>query len=393
MGRARKSPVVDTAVLVESIKESQDETTNVVDILLQMCKDIDGLCRADMLESVRSIPIRFTGFNRASQIGGFPLSCIHITHGPQHAGKSLLEMVKCISATERGHIAVWVDVEQVFDKKFYTLLGGDLSKLIYKRTSTYEETIEEIDVIFKQFRVMKDKELVPEDTCLFIVVDSLTKLMPKKLMKEVLKAGEQNDVDKQFRMLGMTKAMFNQGWFDHLTPIVGRRDVGISFIVQERTNKIEMGGGFSRGPQKVEFQDKNDFKLKGGAALLYDNSLQCRVTVDKEIWDDKLKEKVGKIHNVHIAKNKVGYPNEEFKFYFYKKVGNYTLGIDYERTLLEDLDTRGWIHTAGAWKSVHLDGDLDSDAIVRAQGMDNLTQALKDDSDVFQQIILALDGR
>lgn len=372
---------------VALVANDAENEKNVVDIFLDMCSDIKGLCRADLIDPVKVIPTKFTGFNRASRIGGFPLSCIHITHGPQHAGKSLLEMVKCMSAADRGHIAVWLDAEQVFDKKFYTLLGGDLSKLVYRRPSTYEETIKEVDILLKQFRVMKEKDLVNDDTCLFIVVDSLTKLMPEKLMKEVL--SEKDDVNKQFKLLGLSKAMFNQGWFDHLTPLVGNNDVAISFITQERTNKIDMGGASKgRGPIKVEYQDKKDWKLKGGAAVLYDNSLQSRVTVESDIWCDKTKAYVGKKHKVHIVKNKVGYPDEVFYFHFYNGTGDYPLGIDYERTLIEDLDKRGYIDTAGAWKGVKIPGlDTGDEYIVRRQGVDKLAQALKDDIELYNLIV------
>lgn len=354
--------------------------------LALIAESIEGLVPVSEIEPIRAVPTLLPGFNRASQLGGAPIRCIHVTHGPTHAGKSLLEMVKAISFQRLGHLVVIIDSEHVFDKRFFAANGGVGESMLLKQPDTYERTVRDIDLVIKNFATGKEKGKIHPDRALLLVVDTINKLVPKALLEKVM---AEEKIESKFRIGGMLRALMNQGWLDHLTPVVGKYDVALALVAQERQDSKD-GGGRGGGPA---FVHGDAWKVKGGSALAFDNSLQVRVT-HAGMSNDGTKDKpviVGKRHRVRVIKNKVGYPNETFIFFTADGKHGVPVGIDFQRSAYHEADERGWVDTSGAWKSVILPGH--EDPLVRGQGVARAVAALRDETDAFAQLVEALNLR
>ena len=330
-------------------------------------KDIDTM-EESLPDEVRFVPSIIPGFNRAMVLGGAPLGCIYVLHGPYRGGKSTLAAALVRSFQEQGHIALYIDAEHTTNKKWFRRLGVNPELLLFQRPATMEEAVDKVDSIIDSFDTRIANEDIPEDSALIIVIDSINKLTPANEMKRFEKEGSK----AMEKGLARFRGLLLQAWLDRMTPIVGARNVAFICIAQER---------------EVQVQNpwEQDFKVKGCQGLLFDSTAQIRVFLGKKLWKASGNKKImiGQEHRAIVFKNKVGYPLEEFKFYTSNGKSDVPIGLNLPlSSYIEAIRRGGIIAKKGNWSYF-------SD--IKGNGEDQFVQALRENPHIHSLLDAALN--
>jgi RecA/RadA recombinase len=194
-------------------------------------------------------------------------------------------------------MAALVDAEFATGREFASELMGDLEQrpnLMSVRPRTYEETVDNVDRFLKWVVETKKDQPYIRSIC---VVDSINKLVPARELERILKdQGGGEEMAKGH--WGRQRAAMNQAWLDHLVPLLAAADCALVLVAQERDEAPDS-----------PFSKQDDWKVKGGAALLFDASLLVRVTKMKPLYDGEEKPEniIGFRHRMRIYKSKVGH--------------------------------------------------------------------------------------
>lgn len=305
-------------------KPSTDETADIFLALAGKSKRARLMSEVEEFRSVRTI---FSGFNRQSTVGGAPLSNVALLHGPSQGGKTAFSCGLIRSFQEAGAPTMFVDAELAAEtKKWFRRMGVDGKKCLYvgrtdadaeKSPLTYEEIVEEVDGTIERYRAGKRAGSIPPKTPFLIVVDSLSKMVPKSMLKD-LDSAKGGDVVRSG--VGRLQAAMNTAWFLALGPKVGDDDILFVAIVHE----MEEQGGDKWGP---------DFKVRGGKGIVYDSMLQIRVTFAGQVKDLAADDAAvtGKRHKISLLKNKHGPSFEKNACYFYTSNGKGAVPVGFDR--------------------------------------------------------------
>jgi len=327
----------------------------------------------DVLDRVRAVPTRFVDFNRGTRVGGLPVRRIHTVHGPTHGGKTAFVGGLVESFVSAGHIGAYVDAEHATPNEFFEELFRkplrDVPNFLADRPKSYEETIDKVDTFLRW--VAEEKKNAP-DLASILVVDSINKLVPERELEKLRKEGA-DAIDKGW---GRYRAAMNQAWLDHLTPMLAAADCALVIIAQERDEQAE-GFGY-----------QEEFKVKGGAALLFDASMVMRVSKGTAIkeGDGKDAKIYGFRHRVRIWKSKVAHMDGRYTdVAFHLSNGSLTpAGFDVARDLLHVGRAVGVVETSGSWLSF---------AKRRWQGEQRAILGIAEDLDTQAALRLAIDSK
>lgn len=339
---------------------------------------LEGWDQAEnVLDEITSVRTVFPDFNRATHVGGIPVRRIHTVHGPTHGGKTAFVLGLVKSFVDVGYLGGFVDAEFSLGKEFGEEIVHDLRKkpnFLAVRPENYEQTIEKVDTFL--VRAGKVREKFPEAKSI-LVVDSINKLVPKRELDKFLKEGQINDkgaVELTKGHHGRYRAALNQAWLDHLTPLVARADCALILIAQERDDQ-----------DTTDFF-KQEFKVKGGAALLFDASLVIRVMKSSPVFikpsDEKKNENIcGFGHRVRIWKSKVSHMEGRYTdCIFHLSNGRLTpKGLDMARDAMIVAIKLGVLAQSGAWYSYR--GR-------RTQGFNNMIVRLVERPALLQDLLL-----
>lgn len=330
---------------------SIDETTSSWDgKYIEAAGEINGWSHAlevfDDIDSVRTV---FPDYNRATRVGGLPVRRIHTVHGPTHGGKTAFVLGLVKSFVDVGYLSGYADAEYSLAKKFAREVVKELEKkpnFLAMRPRTYEETIQSVDAFLYKAAAVKRKH---SDSKAILVVDSINKLVPKRELSKILKEGQINAkgaIELTKGHHARYRAALNQAWLDHLTPLIAESDTALVLIAQEREG--EDGADFF----------SSQFKVKGGAALLFDASLVHRISKGYPVWIDPSGVKAnsniaGFGHRVMIWKSKVGHMDGNYTdCTFHISNGSLTEpGLDITRDAVAVATKLGIIQQNGAWFS------------------------------------------
>lgn len=323
---------------------------------------------------VMVVPTEFVGLNRATRLGGVPVSCIMLVYGPSQGGKTafILGLVK--SFQRQGHMACIVDAEHTLDVPWAISCDIDPS-LPYFRPDTYQEARLKVQRIFKNFIEGRNKGRFHPDRALILVVDSVSKLVPKQ-------EAAKKDIDKTFPL----RALFNTIWMDQITPIIHKYPILLVLVTHEK-KKLEA--------EKWE----DDKRHKGGDGLYYDSSVVVRIFTRKVIRQkdkkaDKKTDKkveVGILHEGFVEKNKLGVCRENFQFIMSTGRGPVPVGFDLVREVMAEAqirDKRSPLirRSGGVWVYEGFpDGKLNSDPTCRAY--------LRDNPEVLEAVVKDMNAR
>lgn len=268
--------------------------------------EVDGWgTAATVLDKTVSVSTVFPDFNRAVRVGGLPVRRIHTIHGPTHGGKTAFVLGLVKSFADVGYLAGYVDAEHALGEEFAAEMvasSGLASRpnFLAVRPESYEQTIEVVDAFLA--KAAKVHAAHPEAKSI-LVIDTINKLVPKRELEKILGKGAKGATELTKAHHGRYRAALNQAWLDKLTPQIARAECALVLIAQER-----------------EDLDSTDFfanyKVKGGAALLFDASLVMRIMKGQALYLPGGKEKTGAEknaaicgfkHRIQITKSKVAY--------------------------------------------------------------------------------------
>lgn len=361
------------------IPEPSESPVSDRDRYIEAAGAIDGWAPAssvlDAIESVRTV---FPDFNKAVRVGGMPIRRIHTIHGPTHGGKTAFVLGCVKSFVDRGYLAGYVDAEHALGRGFAQEMVADLNShqnFLAVRPNNYEETIERVDSFLD--KAAKVREKFPDHKSI-LVVDSINKLVPKRELSKFLKAG---NVDKKGAEEmtkghhGRYRAALNQAWLDHLTPKVAKAECAMLIIAQERDDTSDP-------------YFKN-FKVKGGAALLFDASLVIRVMKGKPVYlkavsnlssAEKNSAICGFSHKVRIWKSKVAHMDgRHTDSIFHLSNGKLcTAGLDTARDAVHVGLGMGLVKKSGSWLTI---------GRKRVQGESKAVQYLSNSPEVLDSLL------
>lgn len=253
----------------------------------------------EVFRKVRAVQTRFIQLDHATRVGGLPIERVIVIHGPSSEGKTVLTLGLEGSFLALDHFAKHLDAERTTDQDWVRKLIGD--QLTHRnffacRPDTYEEAIVEVRNFATDLIAAREAGEVPPETAGIVIVDSLQKLVPANLLKEILEEdAKQSDVKIHDRM-GMRQAAANTVWLRELIPLADKASLAVVLITREsedpdaddRTRKAGYG-----------------FKVLGGKGVVYDSSLVIRprrssyvTTTDGEVIGEKIE--------CTIRKTKVG---------------------------------------------------------------------------------------
>lgn len=303
---------------------------------------------SDVLDTITAVPTIFPDFNRKTTVGGLPVRRIHVVHGPSHGGKSIFVLGLIKSFIDRGFLGAYVDAEHATGLTFTeeTMKGiKDRPNFWARRPENYEETIADLDDFLATCIEIRKEH---PDFKAIAVVDSINKLVPKRELAKMIKGGKVDDKGAEEMAKGhhgRYRAALNQAWLDHLTPKLAAADCALVIIAQERED------------HDADSWVRDAFKVKGGAALIFDSSLVMRVMKSSPIFDPPSEKKneniVGFKHRVRIWKSKVGHMEGRYTdVVFHLSNGKLTpAGLDTARDAFTVAKDLGLLKVKGSWVS------------------------------------------
>lgn len=302
---------------------------------------------AEVLTRIEAVPTIFPQYDAATRVAGQPIGRFMLVHGPSNEGKSSFALGLGRSFLERGHFFAFADAERTTPPEWLKVLFGGVAQhpgFVALPVSTYEQTVDGVrDFCTKVAEARLKKDGLPEDTTGLIVIDSIRKLVPKDLMKNLMKDGatggkKARGVDGFGGRAGQIKAALNAAWVDELIPLLADTRMAMVVIARE-----------TEDPNAGMFDDA--VKIGGGSALNYDSSLRGRIT-HRFIRDPNEPSRIfGERHKIEIRKTKVARKEQQYPVgYFHTSNGTLTpAGFDRPRDVLEIAVQAGIVDQAGAW--------------------------------------------
>jgi RecA/RadA recombinase len=226
-----------------------------------------------VLKRVRAVPTIFPHLDYALKVGGWPIERLALIHGPSHEGKTLLAHGLGLSFLRRGHYYAYVDLERTTPITWLEKLFGpyaDDEKFLAARPegNEYEQVVDDVRDLITNVAERRDKGKLPKDTTVFVVIDSLRKLNPKKFIENLTKKGASAQGMDGMRGMGAAmKAARNAQWTDDLIPMLDDYMASLAFIGREYANQEAAGNPFV----------SEDYVVGGGKAVYFEASLSCRV--------------------------------------------------------------------------------------------------------------------
>lgn len=297
----------------------------------------------EVLTSIQSVPTIFPQYDYVTRVKGHPISRFCLVHGPSNEGKSSFVLGLGKSFLMRNHFFAFADAERTTPKEWVDDMLGEYANhpgFVALPVSSYEQTVEGVQDFCEKVAKARDDGDIPDDTSGIIVVDSIRKLVPKKLLAKLMKEGaEKAGVDGFGGRAAQIKAALNSAWVDQLIPLLA--DTRMAMVVIARETEDPSAGFF-----------EDPIKVGGGKALNYDASLRVRIsrTFIKEGGEEK-GAILGERHCLEIRKTKVGRKDTKYpRAYFHTSNGKLSPpGFDLARDLLELGLQTGILQKRGSW--------------------------------------------
>lgn len=334
----------------------------------------------EVLTRVSAVPTRFSQIDRATRVGGWPIERIATVHGPSNHGKSQLCLGLGLSFLERGHFFAYVDAEMTTPETWLAdmMRGHERHPgFVAMRPKNFEAAVDGVRRFVDVVAEARDKGEVDADTSAIVVVDSVKKLTPDKLLKQILKgaSSKHGSIDGAKGRAAQIRAALISQWLDELVPLMHRTRTGITLIAREADDP--------RADENDQAFDEA-WKVQGGKALVYDASLVVRVTRDSWIKVGEGREAVtlGERTRCRIWKTKVGGKDgaHEDAFFHTSNGSQYRAGFDPARDVVELAKELG-VLTGDSWLTWKGGGK-------KWNGVERACDALRSD----ESMLHALDG-
>lgn len=213
--------------------------------------------------------------------GGLPKGKIVEIFGPESSGKTTL-MIACIAAIQAAHkdnLAAFIDVEHALDINWAVRNGVDQSRLAVSQPNSGDEA----------FQIAE--ELIKHEGVKIVVVDSVPSLQPQEAIDKIEKAGEDNTMGAQARLMSKGLRSLNNKLATTKT------NACIVFVNQIR--------------QKIGIMFGNNETTPGGFALKFYTAI--RMNIKKKSTGDPSKPNANRregaiFSSINIIKNKIAPP-------------------------------------------------------------------------------------
>lgn len=350
--------------------------------------------RAEVIRDVEAVPTVFCQYDDVVGVGGHPIGRITLVRGPSNEGKTEFALGLGLSFLRKGHYFGLGDAERTTTAKWVKSLMADAADhpgFQALPIRTYEQVRAAVREYCETIAEARAQSKLPDDMTGLIVIDSIRKLVPKKLWDELSKMGagdEPEDEDRKGKSKGrrrkrevhvdgfggraaQMKAAMNAAWMDELVPLLA--DTRMSMVLIARETALTDDHSFSN-------REEDHVKVGGGAALKYEASLEVRTTRDwKRDGDGRV---IGERNRLDIIKTKVAGKQESVpsaSFHSSNGVLEGTpVGFDPARDLVElglDLDV---LELKGSWINF---GDRKLD-----QGTDRCVRKLYAEPTLFAEL-------
>ncbi|MBG6157172.1 recombination protein RecA [Labrenzia sp. EL_13] len=287
---------------------------------------------------VQSVSTGSLGLDIALGIGGLPRGRVVEIYGPESSGKTTLALHTVAEAQKEGGICAFIDAEHALDPLYARKLGVDIDNLLISQPDAGEQALEIADTLVRSGAVD------------VLVVDSVAALTPKAELE-----GEMGD-----SLPGMQARLMSQA-LRKLTASISKSKCMVVFI-----NQIRMKIGVMFGSPET---------TTGGNALKFYASVRLDIRRIGAIKDRD--EVVGNQTRVKVVKNKLAPPFRQVEFDIVYGEGVSKMGE------LIDLGVKGnVVEKSGSWFSYN------SQRL--GQGRENAKQFLKDNSEIAEEIELAI---
>jgi RecA/RadA recombinase len=286
-----------------------------------------------------------------------------------------------LSFLQAANFYFYVDAEYTTPAEWLQSLMGQYANhpgFRADRPRTYEETVDKVREAVETIAEAREAGDLPPETTALVVVDSIRKLVPERLLKKMMKegaGGAKGSIDGAGGRGAMYKAALNAQWLDELVPLLYHTHTGLVFISREYDQQVDL--------KKLNEDGGLDYKVGGGKSLRYESSLNSRVTRSwvKEGTGDKARI-VGERCQVRITKTKVAAKQDKAESgYFHISNGLLTpAGFDHARDVLELARDAGVVETRGSWLHWANGGQKwqgESKAVVRLTEQPDLMEALE----------------
>ena len=304
---------------------------------------------SEVLTEVRAVPTCFIQVDHALKVGGWPIERFTLVHGPSNHGKTLFCAGLVMSFLRRGGQALWLDAERTSPITWFrTLMGewADSADFHAQRPDTYEGVIADVRNYLNAVIRLKQEGKMDRDRPVILVCDSLRKLVPKNMMKEILEAEKQateSGIKGGQDRSGQLRAKMNAAWMDELVPLLEKAGGVMVAIAREMQDP-------DADPMSRKWG--NDYKIGGGGAIYFDSSVVARVERASFVSHGEQKDKrvYGERHRVTIKKTKVAAKDDKVQVgYFHSSNGKLVPeGFDRARDVLELAIRFGIVRLAGA---------------------------------------------
>ncbi|MBU1108639.1 MAG: recombinase RecA [Candidatus Riflebacteria bacterium] len=285
---------------------------------------------------VEAIPTGSLSLDYALGVGGMPRGRIVEVFGPESSGKTTVALHVIAQAQKAGGQAAFIDVEHALDPSYAKKLGVDTENLLIAQPSSGEEALEITEM------------LVRSNAIDIIVLDSVAALTSKAEI----------DGDMGDATVGMQARLMSQA-MRKLTPVVSKSRCVCIFINQIR--------------EKIGVMFGNPETTPGGRALKFFSSIRIDIRRKEAIKEGD--EATGFVTEIKVVKNKVAPPFRKARFDMM-----FGEGISTEGEVLDIADNANIVTKSGSWYSY---GD-----VRMGQGRENSKQFLRDNPDVFGDIVL-----
>ncbi len=315
---------------------------------------------AQVLTEVRAVPTCFPQVDRILRVGGWPTDRFTLIHGDSNGGKTAFGLGLLASFLALDHFGAFIDAEGTTPLTWARQLLGSLvdhPAFRMMQPSSYEGTVDAVRAWAETIGNAKAKGQIPVETTGLLLLDSIRKLVPKRLLEKLLKEGSEGSdeepedgkrkkkqpagVDGMGGRAAMYKAALNSAWMDELTLLLRQCGVGMAVIGREYEDSDTGPMNFA-GP---------DYKLGGGKALNFEASARVRIVKAGTVKDGE--RVVGERHRVELHKTKVGVKEEKIPVgYFHTSNGALVpVGFDRARDVLELAEEHGIVEQSGSWYS------------------------------------------
>jgi len=273
----------------------------------RLTKDF-GIVAANMTKNDRPIiPTPSPSLNWALTTGGWKPGKVVTLFGPESSGKSMMAMMGIIELQKQDPeaIAVWFDAEFSFSPEFFQKLGGDLERLVVRRSN---DPVKIFDYMTgEMLELLQDGAPIRA-----IAIDSIRGIRYPKDMKKV-----STDM-----IMGGSGANYLPSAFKGIIPIIAEYQIAAFFVQQVQMQLDTMKA--LRNPYVIPdgnaLKHASDFMLEITKVETKAGVIECGDTIAGGT------AQLGHKIRVKVRKNRLGVPARVAQFSFHYEQGVVGIG-------------------------------------------------------------------